>query len=282
MLWLPVVLAAACGGGSGDAPPAAVAGDSASQPAQDSAAASPAPAASRVVAAARGDSSAALAAANAAEPTSAFPHARHRSVQCTVCHASVAGHTSHPGVTCNDCHPAPVGAATTVAASADRSACRSCHHGARSPQSCTGCHGAGPTSELSVTQTLSMSVWPASRTRVLTFPHARHGSIACTRCHTGGTTLQFTAGCGACHASHHRADANCMGCHPAPAAGVHTAAVHRGCGGSGCHQDAAVVALPMTRSVCLTCHRDRVSHQPGRPCAECHLPPPEPGKAGRP
>jgi len=52
--------------------------------------------------------------------------------------------------------------------------------------------------------------------------------------------------------------------------GVHSIAVRRGCGGTGCHQDAAVLSLPLNRAVCVSCHRDRVRHGPGDDCADRH------------
>ncbi len=203
-----------------------------------------------------------------------FPHGRHRGVPCSTCHGTVAGHGAHlqAGARCLDCHEA---ADTTAAPppSGDLTSCRSCHHGPNAPRTCPVCHADVTRRSLTVRQTLAMTVWSGPRQRELTFEHARHGSLACTRCHTKPGSNAFGLTCVTCHTSHHRPDANCALCHPAPSPGVHTVAAHRGCAGAGCHRDRTVTALPLSRAVCLSCHRSRSEHQPGRNCSDCHAMP---------
>jgi nitrate/TMAO reductase-like tetraheme cytochrome c subunit len=180
-----------------------------------------------------------------------FSHATHRSVSCTSCHSSRERHGQLVLQSARDC--------------------MACHHDpARTTADCTSCHErAALPARAAVATTVRTSTRLEPRTRTLPFSHAEHTTIACNDCHTAGVTLAPRA-CTDCHTEHHRATANCSSCHEQPARAAHPRSVHHGCGGSGCHADAAVLALAPTRSVCLVCHQNLVNHQPGRDCASCH------------
>lgn len=180
-----------------------------------------------------------------------FSHQVHRSVPCTSCHTSRERHGELVLQSARDCMACHHDPARTTAS------CASCHESARLP------------ARAAVATTVRTSTHPEPRTRTLTFSHATHTAIACNDCHTAGVTLAPRA-CTDCHTEHHRSTVECSNCHEQPASNVHPRSVHQGCGGSGCHADAAVLALAPTRSVCLVCHQNLVRHQPGRECAACH------------
>jgi hypothetical protein len=185
-------------------------------------------------------------------------HSQHRGVACTACHA-----------TTGDKHGALVLRTKTD--------CLTCHHGAEpkagsGPIACTQCHTPTELSTLApvVPVSVRMTVTTAPKTRSLPFRHARHTTVTCVTCHATAVTRAVSNDCASCHADHHGATRACITCH-AGAQSVHKrAAVHQGCAGSGCHQDAAVLNLTATRNVCLTCHNDKVNHKSGGECAKCH------------
>ena len=205
-----------------------------------------------------------------------FPHDPHLRFDCTRCHAQVAGHERHANVACRQCHEAP--APTSAGASA--SECSSCHHGRSQPFGCLHCHDGEASDSPPPAVPLTFRIAGATAVRTVAVPHARHAELACTRCHTGDHQAGAAAQCGACHQRHHQPAANCAGCHLPPREGVHDAASHRGCNGGGCHQDAAVLALPFVRAVCLMCHPAQVQHEPGGECATCHNLQPQKTAAG--
>jgi hypothetical protein len=199
--------------------------------------------------------------------TPGFEHNPHGDVACSNCHAVMPGHAAHVAVGCLECHGdagARSGAATVRPAE-----CQACHHRADPPRDCARCHAPG---EVAAPIGVMVAVKAADRVREreLRFAHPRHAALACTRCHELPRVLPAPA-CSACHDRHHRADADCAACHAQPAAGTHDLTAHVSCGGSGCHTNAAVIALPSSRPVCLVCHQDRTDHEPGRECAQCHL-----------
>jgi len=198
-----------------------------------------------------------------------FPHAEHRSFECSHCHESVPGHTRHVGVArCSDCH-APVADYTGMPVRSRRE-CMACHHNPARNVECQACHDDGPPGVLQVPVTLRLSVWDSARTRVFNFDHRLHTSEACSACHTTYPMYTPRTDCGACHAPHHRADAQCARCHPAPAdTTIHTPAAHGNC--AACHTDKVIATLTPSRELCLICHADRAQHEPARPCYECHL-----------
>ncbi|HVZ78490.1 MAG TPA: hypothetical protein VG818_10960 [Gemmatimonadaceae bacterium] len=193
--------------------------------------------------------------APAAQDTTKFRHDAHRTLACRECHSS---ENTHGAITVKQ----PEG-------------CRSCHHATTQAATCTTCHRQDQLPNPTLTQALTMSVWPTPRSRALGFDHARHTTLACRTCHTAPSTLAPERTCASCHAQHHVATATCASCHPPTALAdqrMHPRVeTHAGCGGSGCHADAAVRALPPTRNVCLACHRDKATHQPGGDCATCHM-----------
>lgn len=277
--WLAIaaLAAGACGGGAGGGAPATGAADSAASAAADSSVVPP------DSTAALADSTAALedsvgtadevAGQSAARSAIGFSHARHSGLDCRRCHAEVAGHASHQGTACTDCHAPP---AATAAAEGPTD-CGSCHHAATRGRSCTACHQPERRGAIPLSVSLKLSVWSAPRSRELTFDHARHSTLQCRTCHTDAPAFAARPDCGACHA-HHAGGADCRVCHPSPPAGAHTAAVHSGCAGGGCHQDPPVRVATLSRSECLLCHPDRVQHEPGRACASCHIPEGEGGE----
>lgn len=186
-----------------------------------------------------------------------FRHASHRNVDCTSCHSTAEEHGT-----------------VTVTTTTD---CRGCHHTAPVVSDCAACHtGPVPTPGLSTTVTMTLSEGEP-RVRELPFSHEVHASTDCQSCHTEGVDQPVPAeSCASCHQEHHGADPtiDCAQCHlPAPA-DAHTAEVHTGCGGSGCHTSATAPAPPRNRLGCLACHQDQRDHEPDGECVECHVLPP--------
>jgi hypothetical protein len=183
--------------------------------------------------------------------TATFSHARHRTLDCQSCHSGERAH-----------------GALTISTLRD---CQSCHHAAeRTAAGCERCHRrGGPAQSYKITETASMSVRVSSPTRELSFSHSAHTKVACSQCHTTPVTLDANRACATCHTGHHTPERNCLSCHASPQR-AHTRVVHQGCAGSGCHTDAATLALASTRNVCLVCHQNQVNHKPGRECAACH------------
>lgn len=195
----------------------------------------------------------------------AFPHDPHVEIACAFCHTSVPGHGSHAAVECRECH---VGAGDIPPPPPREAVCLSCHHGEDQPRDCRDCHD--PVAPLVTERPMHLGVWDQARERSLPFAHARHESTECTTCHVSGPALAPSRDCGNCHENHHRAEAACAECHARPPEGAHPLEAHLGCGGSGCHADPLVQALPPSPSYCLVCHQDQADHNPGRDCADCH------------
>jgi len=190
--------------------------------------------------------------AQSPKETPKFSHQKHKLLQCANCHdqKKAAG-------------------AVTVRTPAD---CAGCHHSADRSVSCEGCHNArspqfARTFSKSVSARVNASA-PAKQ-RLLPFVHLQHRDLDCKGCHTEGVLLTVKRDCQSCHAEHHTAERTCLTCHQPPKT-VHVRASHDGCAGSSCHSNAAVLALPPSRSTCLVCHADQVMHKPKRECAECH------------
>ena len=194
------------------------------------------------------DSSRALAVKGMAGVTS-FNHAPHRSLDCAICHRSETRH-----------------AELAIHSSAD---CSACHHETRRNTPCVTCHAGR---ELAFSRVLPMSLalaaWDGPRSRNVAFSHGRHAGLPCASCHErGGQAAK--ADCASCHEGHHAAGADCALCHAAPPEGAHDADVHEAdC--TDCHTRAPKRASPDTRSLCLSCHRDQIDHNPGQVCAGCH------------
>lgn len=200
---------------------------------------------------------------------SRFPHAEHRELECVTCHETVLNHTTHGAVECTDCHSVPVQFQRVSVP--DRRRCLECHHLDRAEYACTDCH---ERTEIAggkiVAEDLVISVWDEPHTRRLPFDHNLHRRRSCTECHSRSIYSEIETGCASCHENHHRPAANCASCHEPGAPDSHPQETHEGCGGSGCHQDAVVTALPPSRSLCLVCHQEMTDHESGGDCAECH------------
>jgi hypothetical protein len=186
-----------------------------------------------------------------------FEHRRHRKVACTDCHESGSTH----GV-------------VRVARVQD---CRSCHHTEqRIARTCDGCHTQQQVRfTRQVRRTLDIDVGNLVRPRrTLPFDHGRHLQVDCFACHPDGRAARrpAEADCSSCHEQHHRVEAQCSTCHLKPADGAHTRDAHLGCGGVGCHERAtvAIQGVPRERNLCVTCHTDRVTHEVGSNCGDCH------------
>ena len=196
-----------------------------------------------------------------------FEHNPHADVACTSCHSGMPGHSAHAVVACLQCHGDA--GAKTASATVRPAECQACHHRADPPRDCARCHARN---ELAAPIDVTVSITAAARAheRALAFAHERHRTLECTRCHEPPRVTPVP-GCATCHDNHHRPDADCATCHTQPATSHHDLATHRTCAGSGCHTDATVLALPLSRPLCLVCHQDRRDHEPGRECAQCHL-----------
>ncbi len=195
-----------------------------------------------------------------------FAHDAHRDVACTACHAGIRGHDSHRDVECADCHTAGnVGAAVPAARE-----CHACHHDASRADACSRCHTEPPAPAQTVSAQFVFTATDSTRTRPLPFDHVLHAAVACRDCHSAGVELAVERGCRSCHDDHHRPAADCLQCHPAFPLNRHAASSHLGCGGSGCHATPRY-AVPQPRNVCLVCHQDQVTHEPGEECSRCHL-----------
>jgi hypothetical protein len=185
-----------------------------------------------------------------------FSHARHKTLACTACHSA---QRSHGEMTIKR----PIG-------------CLECHHGTTQKATCATCHASSTLPDQPQTVPVSMSVRSGSPTRTLPFEHERHTKFECKSCHSTPVTLAAAKTCASCHAEHHTEAATCRTCHPAMPRAVQRVAhpratVHDGCGGSGCHRDAAILALPPVRNVCIACHSAQTNHKPGGDCGSCHL-----------
>lgn len=191
-------------------------------------------------------------------PDTAFHHSVHKALACTTCHGT--GDT-HGGLKFTP----PAG-------------CRACHHGARQRVECTGCHELSSLSGGTMPMTFAISARTPVVSRPVTFAHARHASLACTRCHGDDVKRAVATTCASCHTEHHAPAANCAGCHPTATTG-HDRTVHDGC--ARCHTDAAVAALPASRPVCVACHEAQRDHYPNGDCATCHALPHDMMRAGR-
>ncbi len=197
----------------------------------------------------------------------AFRHEKHRGLVCQRCHPAVPGHARHTNVACTSCHPAvPVTGPAPGPAE-----CGGCHHAAVQGRACTSCHDPTARGTLALQRSWDLSVWGAPRLRDVKFDHRWHEARPCGACHTDRPSLVSTRACASCH-EHHEGRADCRICHVAPPVGVHTLAAHQGCAGQGCHRDPPVRKATLSRDECLLCHADRERHQPGRACAQCHMP----------
>jgi hypothetical protein len=181
----------------------------------------------------------------------------------------VFSHREHRDVECSDCHSSEESHGALVITSVRQ--CRECHHTGELAQSCGSCHS---DQELlprryTVRETFQLSVSDPDE-RQLAFSHAEHRDNACADCHRQPLTLAVDRSCTSCHEDHHQPTVNCIACHTTPVDTAHTAVVHLGCAGSGCHDPVPFQGVPRTRSLCLSCHQDLVDHEPQGNCVDCH------------
>jgi hypothetical protein len=191
--------------------------------------------------------------------TGAFQHARHRPVRCVTCH---------------------IGASVRAVARQ----CTACHHGNTAiGNKCESCHASNEIAGTHrIATNVSLSVWPAPRSRTLDFAHERHASVSCGSCHAANLSRAVEKTCASCHSEHHEATRSCASCHPSARA-THTRELHiTGCGGSGCHVRETTASITPARAVCLSCHVEQTEHKPGRECAPCHLSTWRPATGGGP
>jgi hypothetical protein len=178
-------------------------------------------------------------------------------------------HRVHARISCRQCHGTGALHRTILVRSARD--CASCHHDPERGRACGDCHDAGgPQGQRLVTALLRFTVWDSARTRELPFRHEVHAPLACRDCHGAPVTLEPNRECASCHEKHHRPDATCSTCHQPPRPGVHNAAAHLSCTGTGCHAATVAPAPASSRTLCLVCHTELGNHQPGRDCAVCH------------
>jgi hypothetical protein len=182
-----------------------------------------------------------------------FSHGDHRTQSCSSCHSSRVRHGE-----------------LLIRSAAD---CARCHHTGPGREQCATCHrGASfAPATLETEQTYRLTAKGATVTRRLPFEHQRHQSVACVRCHTNALTRAAEgAECAACHANHHRPDANCVACHVgANPVAAHRPADHPNCASAACHGTRAA-NLPASREMCLMCHPNQTRHAPGKVCEQCH------------
>jgi len=188
-------------------------------------------------------------------------------------------HERHAGLECTDCHGN--GRPTTASV---RGWCADCHHVNVTLAECDRCH---VTTEITPEPRRALVTFDLSvgepRTRSLTFDHTVHGGLTCAECHTGGAALRVQKECTSCHVEHHRASADCTACHSEPPVTAHPSELHReltGCAAAGCHASEGLdfEALQDDRNLCVSCHVAQKEHEPGNPCAACHIL----GDGGRP
>ncbi len=196
-----------------------------------------------------------------------FAHNPHEEVACETCHQRVPGHSTHGDVACTDCHPAPT---ALEAGTVGEEECLRCHHVEQTVRDCESCHGPGDFSPLSVSQRLGLAVWDEPRERSLPFDHAEHTEFDCAQCHGADARQTLVTECASCHEEHHGAAARCANCHLDFPLDTHEASSHRGCGGTGCHEDPSR-PVPESRARCLACHVEQEDHEPGEDCSPCHL-----------
>jgi hypothetical protein len=203
---------------------------------------------------------------------SSFPHDPHTRIACERCHSATEAHATHrDDVGCADCHSSPGTDAMTTPSEAE---CLDCHHGADHQLTCQQCHSAAERPDGLVQVRVEMTVYPSPLERSLRFEHGLHEALACTSCHVEPTTYRAPNSCAGCHAEHHQADSDCLTCHTQESVAGHGLDVHTGCSGGGCHSDPDILALPLSRNVCLSCHEEQIDHEAPQECVDCHAPQP--------
>jgi hypothetical protein len=183
-----------------------------------------------------------------------FPHARHASVQCLVCHLSRTGEklTFVP----------PRG-------------CVICHHQEPTPRTCIQCHERNRLPDSVVVPLAIGAAGRPVRQRHATFRHDYHADIACSGCHgvsLSRSPVDSALTCRGCHDKHHTAGRTCAVCHRTPTiVSAHARPVRPHVRCDACHPNPTIAALTPSRSFCLACHSPTVDHNPEGECVTCHL-----------
>jgi hypothetical protein len=184
-----------------------------------------------------------------------FPHARHATLACLVCHQTGTGHGRLT-------FERPRG-------------CAICHHQAPTSARCPSCHHPEKyATPKSVTVTVTVP-GHAPKQRPVNFLHERHASRQCVECHTTPVTLApapAKAECKDCHSEHHGVNRTCSSCHTIadPRAAHTTLQIHQRC--DACHTPTTVARLTPTRSLCATCHPQKATnHYDQKECSACHF-----------
>jgi hypothetical protein len=167
-----------------------------------------------------------------------------------------SAHVQTAGLACSQCHTSlDKHGGITLASPAS---CDACHHPAIQAENCARCHaGPGGVPQTTISTTTG------------TFSHRAHvaANLACSACHTAPLMSARDLTCDNCHQPHHQPDRACLDCHKGGALAKHTRDNHVAC--VQCHASVPGVNR-WTRSVCTSCHADRVNHNPGRACDVCH------------
>lgn len=182
-----------------------------------------------------------------------FSHIRHADVECARCHLGALGQ---------------VHGELTVWSPSD---CMACHHVEVSTEACADCHA--PTEMVDASPTpwsFTLSVLQEPTIRRVGFDHRSHDGLDCTSCHVDREDLGAVPDCASCHDQHHATETRCATCHERASPEAHTATVHLGCEGSGCHSMPSFVEISSAREVCLVCHQDQREHEMGQACGGCH------------
>jgi hypothetical protein len=188
-------------------------------------------------------------------PADSFPHARHATLACLVCHQTGSGHGRLT-------FERPRG-------------CAICHHQAPTSARCPSCHHPEKyATPKPVTVTVTVP-GHAPNERPVNFLHERHASRQCVECHTTPVTLApapAKAECKDCHSEHHGVNRTCSSCHTVadPKAAHTTLQIHQRC--DACHTPTSVARLTPTRSLCATCHAQKATnHYDQKECSACHF-----------
>jgi nitrate/TMAO reductase-like tetraheme cytochrome c subunit len=189
---------------------------------------------------------------------------------CARCHDV---HSATPRkVDCRTCHGGQ--ARKVTGAPEDHRTCGNCHeaHGAgKAAGQCVNCHD-GQVKALKARKNENHADCSSCHDA-----HAPKGdpSKACAGCHEDKAAALSSRGphgsCKSCHQPHGKSAAArpCGQCHtPAKLGGLHRTKAHERC--AACHGQHQVKP-DLTRAKCESCHADKKGHNPGGPCASCHL-----------
>jgi len=189
---------------------------------------------------------------------------------CAKCHDVHSANPRHAD--CRRCHDPQ--AKKVAAAPEDHRTCGNCHqaHGAgKAAAQCVNCHD---------DEAKALKARKNENHADCSSCHDAHApkqdpTKACAGCHDDKAANLSARGphstCKSCHQPHGKGTTAkaCGQCHSSgKLGGLHRAAGHGKC--AACHGQHKVKP-DLTRAKCETCHADRRNHNPGGPCATCHL-----------